>query len=198
MSRGGCQSRSASLISSRIFYCDLFLTFWDRMKIFDWSVGCFSFLMFFTDLLFRCEMEKQVLGKVDGDFTNRDCESHDSQVTLMIKPNATYFITYSQVIKSSELAGGMADFQEPTVMEYNWCCNPLYSELKKKTNLRHRKLQSNDHPDQNSDRNTPDSTSWTIIFYLFITFYVASCLCCETCSNFVVDILISIQLSCAL
>lgn len=85
MSRGGCQSRSASLISSRIFYCDLFLTFWDRMKIFDWSVGCFSFLMFFTDLLFRCEMEKQVLGKVNGDFTNRDCESHNSQVTLMIK-----------------------------------------------------------------------------------------------------------------
>ena len=60
-------------------------------------------------------------------------------------------------------------------MECNWCCNPLYSELKKKkkkkkNNLQHRKLQWNDHPGQNSDRNTPDIT-WTITFYFFIIFY---------------------------
>lgn len=28
-------------------------------------------------------MEEQVLGKINGDFTNRDSESHDSQVTLI-------------------------------------------------------------------------------------------------------------------
>ena len=56
-----------------------------------------------ADLLFRCEMEKQILGKINGDFTSWDCESHDSQVTLIqmvwvvVKPNATEFIP---VIKS--------------------------------------------------------------------------------------------------
>lgn len=47
------------------------------------SISRFSLLVFFTDLLFRCEMEEQVLGKINGDFTNRDSESHDSQVTLI-------------------------------------------------------------------------------------------------------------------
>lgn len=55
----------------------------------------FHFWCFFTDLLFRREMEKQVLGEIDGDFTNRERESHDSQVTLIqllcsaIKPKTT-------------------------------------------------------------------------------------------------------------
>lgn len=27
-------------------------------------------------------MEKQVLGKINGNFTNRECKSHDTQVTF--------------------------------------------------------------------------------------------------------------------
>lgn len=42
--------------------------------------------MFVTDLPFRCEMEEQVLGKIDGDFTSRNCESYNSQVILMQMP----------------------------------------------------------------------------------------------------------------
>lgn len=39
-------------------------------------------------------MEKQILGEIDGDFTCRDCEPHDPQVTVMqmvcvaVKPNS--------------------------------------------------------------------------------------------------------------
>lgn len=49
----------------------------------------------FAVLLFRCEMEKQILGKINGDFACRDRESLDSQVTLiqtvcvLVKPKAT-------------------------------------------------------------------------------------------------------------
>lgn len=38
----------------------------------------------FPNFPFRCEMEEQVLGEIDGDFTGGDCESHHSQVTSVL------------------------------------------------------------------------------------------------------------------
>jgi len=43
-------------------------------------MNSFSFSDVFAVLLFRCSMEKQILGEINGDFTNWICKSHDSQV----------------------------------------------------------------------------------------------------------------------
>lgn len=48
------------------------------------SVHCSFISDVFVVLLLRCEMEKQILGEINGDFANRNRESHDSQVTLSL------------------------------------------------------------------------------------------------------------------
>lgn len=49
----------------------------------------FSLFPVFVVVFFsRCEMEKQILGKVNGNFTYRICESHNSQVTSNLFPCA--------------------------------------------------------------------------------------------------------------
>lgn len=58
----------------------------------NWKV---SFLVFLLYLPFRCEVEEQVLGKINGNFTSWDSESDDSQVTLIqnAKQNLSHILT---------------------------------------------------------------------------------------------------------
>lgn len=82
-----------NIVEEPVFLLKFILQIFPFMKIGNnWKVSFWVFLLY---LPFRCEVEEQVLGEINGNFTSWDGESDGSQVTLIqnAKQNLSHILT---------------------------------------------------------------------------------------------------------